>query len=106
MRKPALNLKLILKMAKILALSSVRARRTKGLVPTGFAKSPTINLVVAAIAFPATAIIVANFGNLFLKGISLGAFVFQISIFLPSLMTLAAVMYGLLFEFSQSSSVG
>jgi hypothetical protein len=93
-------------MAKILALSSVRAKRTSGSVPTGFAKSPKINLIIAAIAFPVVAFLATSFVNRFLGGLSLGAFVFQISIFLPSFMTLAAIMYGLLFEFSQASSVG
>lgn len=105
MRKKALNFKLILHMAKILALSSVRAKRTTSSVPTGFAKSPKINLLVAVIGFPVAAFLAANFVNSFLEGISLSAFVFQISIFIPSFMTLAAIMYGLLFEFSQSSSV-
>jgi hypothetical protein len=100
-----LNFRLILHMAKVLALSSVRARRT-GSVPTGFAKSPKINLIIAAIAFPVVAFLASSFVNRFLEGISLSAFVFQVSIFLPSFMTLAAIMYGLLFEFSQSSSVG
>jgi hypothetical protein len=101
-----LNFRLILHMAKILALSSVRAKRTSGSVPTGFAKSPKINLIIAAIAFPVVAFLATSFVNRFLGGLSLGAFVFQISIFLPSFMTLAAIMYGLLFEFSQASSVG
>ena len=106
MRKTALNFRLILHMAKVLALSSVRARRTTSSVPTGLAKSPKINLIIAAIAFPVVAFLATSFVNSFLEGLSLGAFVFQISIFLPSFMTLAAIMYGLLFEFSQASSVG
>ena len=101
-----MNFRLILHMAKVLALSSVRARRTTSSVPTGLAKSPKINLIIAAIAFPVVAFLATSFVNSFLEGLSLGAFVFQISIFLPSFMTLAAIMYGLLFEFSQASSVG
>ena len=106
MREITLNFKVILHLAKVLALSSVRANRTKGSVPTGFAKSPLINIIMAVIAFPAAAILAAHFVGVFLEDISLSAFFVQISIFLPSLMILAAVMYGLLFEFSQSSSVG
>lgn len=106
MRNTPLNFKLILQMAKILALSSVRAKRAAGSVPTGFAKSPKINLIVFLIAFPAAAFIVNNFASAFLKDLNISQFFFQFAIFLPSLMTLFSVMYGLLFEFSQSSSVG
>jgi len=101
-----LNFKLILHMAKILALSSVRAKRTNGSVPTGFAKSPKINIFVFLIGFPVAALFANNFAGVFLKDLDLSLFFLQISIFLPSLMTFASVMYGLLFEFSQSSSVG
>jgi len=106
MRDITLNFKVVLHLAKILALSSVRAKRAKGSVPTGFAKSPMVNILVAVIGFPVAAILAVNFVGAFLEDISLSAFVLQISIFLPSLMTLAAIMYGLLFEFTQSSSVG
>jgi len=101
-----LNFKLVLHMAKILALSSVRAKRATGSVPTGFAKSPKINILVFSVAFPAAALFASNFAGVFLKGLDLSMFFLQIAIFIPSLMTLASVMYGLLFEFSQSSSVG
>jgi hypothetical protein len=101
-----LNLKLILHLSKILALASVRARRTKGSVPTGFAKSPRTNLFVGAILFPVAAIAAFYFVQIFLRDTSSAAFFLQISVFLPSLMALVAVMYGLLFEFSQSSAVG
>jgi hypothetical protein len=106
MRKITLNFQVILHMAKILALSSVRAKRTKGSVPTGFAKSPKMNILVFLIGFPVAAFFVNNFAGVFLKDLDLSLFFLQIAIFLPSLMTLASVMYGLLFEFSQSSSVG
>jgi hypothetical protein len=100
------NFKLILNLAKVLALSSVRANRAKGAVPTGFAKSPLINIIVAVIAFPVAAVLANSFVGAFLEGISVSAFFVQISIFLPSFMILAAIMYGLLFEFSQSSAAG
>ena len=106
MRKINLNFKVILHMAKILTLSSVRAKRTKGSVPTGFAKSPKINILVFLIGFPVAAFFANNFAGIFLKDLDLSLLFLQIAIFLPSLMTLASVMYGLLFEFSQSSSVG
>jgi hypothetical protein len=106
MRWNTLNLKLILHFAKILALSSVRAKRAKGSVPTGFAKSPKVNIIVGLAGFPIAAVLAATFAGTFLEGLGASVFMFQISIFLPSLMTLAAIMYGLLFEFSQSSSVG
>jgi hypothetical protein len=106
MRKTTLNLKVILQLAKILSLSSVRAKRTKGSVPTGFAKSPKINIIVFLIGFPVVAFFANNFASVFLRDLDLSLLFLQIAIFLPSLMTLASVMYGLLFEFSQSSSVG
>jgi len=84
----------------------VRARRAKGSIPTGFAKSPITNLILGAALFPGTAFVTFYFAGIFLEGSSLGAFFLQISVFLPSLMTLVAVMYGLLFEFSQASAVG
>ncbi|PVX25418.1 MAG: hypothetical protein CW716_08000 [Candidatus Bathyarchaeum sp.] len=101
-----MNFKLILHMAKILALSSVRAKRAAGSVPTGFAKSPKINIIFFLISFPLAAFFANSFIGTFLADVSISPFFFQIAIFLPSFMTLASVMYGLLFEFSQSSSVG
>jgi hypothetical protein len=106
MRKKPLNFKLILHMAKILALSSVRARRAQSSVPTGFAKSPKINIIISLIAFPAAVLLANAFVGAFLGDLDLSLFFLQVAIFIPSLMTLASVMYGLLFEFSQSSSVG
>jgi hypothetical protein len=106
MRWSSLNFKLILHFAKILALSSVRAKRTKGSVPTGFAKSPKVNLIVGLAAFLVAAFLAINFATVILDELNASMFMLQISIFLPSLMTLAAIMYGMLFEFSQSSSVG
>ncbi|PVX23509.1 MAG: hypothetical protein CW691_10435 [Candidatus Bathyarchaeum sp.] len=106
MRWNALNIKLVFHFAKILALSSVRARRTQDSVPTGFAKSPKINLIIGAVGFVVAAVLVALFAGNILEALGAGMFMFQIAIFLPALMTLASVMYGLLFEFSQSSSVG
>jgi len=100
------NFRLILHLAKVLALSSVRANRAKGSVPAGFAKSPLINIIVAVIAFPVAAVLANRFVGAFLEGISVGMFFVQFSIFLPSFMILAAIMYGLLFEFSQSSVAG
>jgi hypothetical protein len=101
-----LNFKVILHLAKVLALSSIRANRAKGSVPKGFAKSPLINIITAVIAFPVAAILATHFVSILLEDISLSALFVQISIFLPSFMILAAIMCGLLFEFSQSSSAG
>jgi hypothetical protein len=106
MRKIQLNFKLILHLAKVLTLSSVRANRAKGSVPKGFAKSPLINIITAVIAFPVAAVLANRFVDVFLEEISVNVFFVQISIFLPSFMILAAIMYGLLFEFSQSSAAG
>jgi hypothetical protein len=78
----------------------------KGSIPTGFAKSPKLNIIIGFAGFLITAFLAVTFGGAFLKDLGASVFMFQISIFLPSFMTLAAIMYGLLFEFSQSSSVG
>jgi hypothetical protein len=93
-------------LSKILALASVRSRRARDSIPKGFAKSPKINFIMGAILFPVAAIVVFYLRGVFLEGLNLDAFLLQISVFLPSLMTLVAVMYGLLFEFSQASAVG
>jgi hypothetical protein len=106
MRNKTLNFKLILHMSKILTLSSVRAKRAQGSVPTGLAKSPKMNLVFALVAFPVAALLVNHFVGMIFEGITLSVLFVQIAIFVPSLMALASLMYGLLFEFSQSSSVG
>lgn len=84
----------------------MRARRVKGSVPSGFARSPKINLIAGAILFPVALILAFYFAGHFLEETSSATFFLQISVFLPSLMALVAVMYGLLFEFSQSSAVG
>lgn len=101
-----MKFKLILQFAKVLALASVRAQRMKGSVPTGFAKSPKLNIILGAVAFLGTTFLVTYFGGAFLRELDSSDFILQLFVFLPSLMTLAAIMYGLLFEFSQSSSAG
>ncbi|MFA5364197.1 MAG: hypothetical protein WC325_03340, partial [Candidatus Bathyarchaeia archaeon] len=101
-----MNFKLILHFAKILALSSVRAQRMKGSTPTGLAKSPKINIIVGVAAFFVVTFIAYSFVSGVLGDLNSAVFMFQVAIFLPSLLTLAAIMYGMLFEFSQSSSVG
>ncbi len=78
----------------------------KGSVPTGFAKTPKLNIIIGLAGFLLAAVLAVTFGINFLEEFGTNVFMFQIAIFLPSLMTLMAIMYGLLFEFSQSSSVG
>jgi hypothetical protein len=106
MRLNTLKIKLIFHFAKILALSSVRAQRMKGVVPKGFAKSQKLNLIIGLVGFFVATFLAATFSGAILDDFGASMFMFQIVIFLPSLMTLATIMYGLLFEFSQSSSVG
>ncbi|HER54278.1 MAG TPA: hypothetical protein ENO13_00045, partial [Candidatus Bathyarchaeota archaeon] len=101
-----MNFKLILHFAKILALASVRAKRVNDSTPKGFAKSPKINIIFGVAAFLVAAVLVYFFATGVLEELDSAVFMVQISIFLPSIMTLMAVMYGVLFEFSQSSSVG
>ena len=93
-----LNLKVVLHLAKILSLSSVRAKRAKGSVPTGAAKSPRVNLLFFGVAFPVVALLAYHFASAFLKDIPVATFFMQFSIFLPSLMALAAIMFGILFD--------
>ena len=101
-----MNFKLVLHFAKILALASIRAKRVQGSTPTGFSKSPKINIVFGIASFLVAAVLVFFFVTDVLAEFNPESFMVQIAIFLPSLMTLMAVMYGVLFEFSQSSSVG
>lgn len=101
-----MNFKLILHFAKILALASVRAKRVNDSTPKGFAKSPRINIIFGVAGFAVAAVLVDYFATGFLADFNPAVFMVQIAIFLPSMMTLMAVMYGVLFEFSQSSSVG
>ena len=77
----------------------------KGSVPRGFAKSPKINLILGGIAFVIVTFLAFSFGGIVLKNFDPSIF-WGVAIFLPSLMTLVAIMYGMLFEFSQSSAVG
>ncbi len=78
----------------------------KGVIPKGFAKSPKLNLIIGIISFFVATFLAATFSGTILEDFGASMFMSQIVIFLPSLMTLAMIMYGLLFEFSQSSSVG
>ncbi|WNZ29317.1 MAG: hypothetical protein IAX21_00140 [Candidatus Bathyarchaeota archaeon] len=101
-----MNFKLILHFAKILALASVRSKRVNDSTPKGFSKSPRINIIFGVASFVVATIVAYFFSTGFLADLNLAVFVVQIAIFLPSIMTLMAVMYGVLYEFSQSSSVG
>lgn len=74
--------------------------------PTGLSKSPRINIIIGVVAFVGAAVAAYFLATQFLGEFNPAFFVVQIAIFLPSLITLMAVMYGVLFEFSQSSSVG
>jgi len=100
-----LNLKVVSHLAKILALSSVRQKRAKGSVPKGLAKSPITNILFLVVGFPVVAFLTYSFSGAFLKNVVLDAFFLQFSIFLPSFMAFATMMYGVVFEFSQSTHV-
>jgi len=98
------NLNISLKIAKILALSSVRARRTQGRNPKGFYKSPIRNLVASGIVLPAITLftyLALTRGNFTQDGISLA--LSQFLIFLPSFSALLMILNSLMFEFFQST---
>ncbi|MFQ6126288.1 MAG: hypothetical protein ACE5R6_17015 [Candidatus Heimdallarchaeota archaeon] len=91
-------------LAKIFALASVRQKRAKGKVPTGTAKSPRVNIIVSVVAFPMAAILAPQFTNVFLKDMPVAIFFMNFSIFIPSFMTLIAIMFGILFELQAAST--
>ena len=91
-------------LAKIFALASVRQKRAKGKVPTGAAKSPRVNIIVFVVVFPVAAFLAPNFANVFLKDMPLAMFFMYFSIFIPSFMTLTAIMFGILFELQAAST--
>lgn len=100
-----LNGRVILHLAKIMALASVREKRVKGSIPTGAAKSPRVNIFFAGAIFPAAALLAHQFAGGFLKTIPVTTFFSYFSIFIPSFMMLAAIMFGILFEL-QATSMG
>jgi len=100
-----LNIRLIMRLASIFALSSIRAKRAKGSVPKGFAKSPIVNTIVSAVGFPLAAILTYLFIARIIKSEALIYLTCtQLLIFLPSFTVLLSIMFSLMFEFSQSSS--
>ncbi|MBW1723625.1 MAG: hypothetical protein JRJ78_16445 [Deltaproteobacteria bacterium] len=99
-----MNLNISLKIAKILALSSVRARRTQGRNPKDFSKSPMRNLVASGIVFPAITLftfLVLTRGSFTQDGVELT--LSQFLIFLPSFSALLMILNSLMFEFFQST---
>lgn len=99
-----LNGSVVLHLAKIFALASVRQKRAKGKVPTGTAKSPRVNIIFFVVAFPVAAFLAPHFANVFLKDMPLAMFFMNFSIFIPSFMTLTAIMFGILFELQAAST--
>jgi hypothetical protein len=99
-----LNLNISLKIAKILALSSVRARRTQRRNPKGFSKSPRVNLVASGVVLPVAALftyLALTRGSFTQDGIRLT--LSQFLIFLPSFTALLTILNSLMFEFFQST---
>ena len=100
-----MNIRLIMRLASIFALSSIRAKRAKGSIPKGFAKSPIVNIIVSVAGFPLAVILAYLF---IARIIESEAFIYltctQLLIFLPSFTALLSIMFSLMFEFSQSSS--
>ena len=100
-----LNVRLVMRLASIFALSSIRAKRAKCSIPKRFAKSPIVNIIFSAASFPLSVILTYLFITRFIKGeafINLACT--QLLIFLPSFTVLLSIMFSLMFEFSQSSS--
>jgi len=99
-----LNLNISLKIAKILALSSVRARKTQGKNPKGFARSPMRNLVASGVVLPVAALftfLVLTKGGSPQEGVRLT--LSQFLVFLPSFTALLMILNSLMFEFAQST---
>ena len=104
-RRLMLNVRLIMRLASIFALSSIRAKRTKGSVPKRFAKSPIVNIIFSVVGFPLSVILTYLFITRFIKGEALiNLACAHLLIFLPSFTVLLSIMFSLMFEFSQSSS--
>ena len=100
-----MNIKLIMRLASIFALSSIRAKRVKGGIPKGFAKSPIVNTIVSVVGFPLAVILTYLFIARIIKSEALIYLTCtQLLIFLPSFTALLSIMFSLMFEFSQSSS--
>ncbi len=99
-----LNRKVVVHLGKIFALASVRAKRAKGGIPTGAAKSPRANFIIFVVGFPVVAFLSYSFGDTFLGDIPVATFFINVSMFLPSLMAMAAIMFGLLSELQVTST--
>ena len=100
-----LNVRLIMRLASIFALSSIRAKRAKGSIPKRFAKSPIVNTIFSVAGFPLSVILTYLFIAKIIKSEALICLTCtQLLIFLPSFTVLLSIMFSLMFEFSQSSS--
>jgi len=100
-----LNLRTVLRLTKVIALSSTRGRRTMDQTPRGFAKSPVLNLLLSVAIFPVACLLTFSFvGGRGVDAPFLSLLYTQATIFLPSFMAFLSMMYSLMFEFSQSSS--
>ncbi len=99
-----MNFKVAFRLAHVLSLSSVRARRTRGGEPSGLAQRPIANLYASAVALPAAAVLSYLLGpgllgdRLLVKTTSV-----QLLIMIPFLALSLSLLYSLLFEFSESS---
>jgi hypothetical protein len=95
-----MGLKIALRFASILALSTVRGRKRLG---RKLVKRPIFNLYVSAILFLVVA--VSLFGLAHNVELSLTQLVYnQVTIFIPSFIAFFTMMYSLLYEFDQASS--
>jgi hypothetical protein len=97
-----MGLKIALRLASILALSTTRTQRKLD-EGKGFAKRPVINLYFAAALFSIAAIFLYSLSHnvqLFLARLLYG----QASIFIPSFIAFFAMMYSIMYEFGESSS--
>jgi len=97
-----MGLKIALRLASVLALSTTRTQRklSKG---KGFAKRPVFNLYVAAVLFLVVAVFLFTLARN--VELSLARLVYsQAAIFIPSFIAFFAMMYSLMYEFGQSSS--
>ena len=100
-----MNLKTVLRLAKVIALSSTRSGRARSQTPRGFAKSPVLNLFLSVVIFALVCLLTLSLvGVPGMDAPILALLYTQVTIFLPSFMTFLSMMYSFMFELSQSFS--
>ncbi len=89
-------------MASVLVLSLMRASRTRTMVPRGSLRRPIMIAVIGFSAF-SVATLLTNYIASLIPDSDISTLIQQALIFLPSFFFMLPILYGVLFEFSQSS---